>query len=624
MKESEELQDVVIRFAGDSGDGMQLTGSQFTSTTAMLGNDIATLPDYPSEIRAPAGSLAGVSAFQVNFSSRDIRTPGDSPNVLVAMNPAALKTNLKDLVEGGILIINEDAFNAQNLAKAGYAANPLDDASLGRYLVYRIPITTLTVSALKDSGISKKEMDRCRNFYALGLMFWLYQRPLDVTVNWIHQKFKKHPEIARANELALQAGYHYGETAEIIKKHYRIAPAKIPAGTYRNITGNEAAALGFLAASTLARTPLFYGSYPITPATDILHELSKHKNFGVLTLQAEDEIAAMGATIGAAFAGDLALTGTSGPGLSLKGEAIGLAVMTELPMVIVDVQRGGPSTGLPTKTEQSDLMQAMYGRHSECPLAVIAPATSADCFDMAIEAFRIAVKFMTPVIYLSDSYLGNGTEPWRIPEFASLPKIEVRHPTDPAAFFPYSRDEKTLSRPWAIPGTPGLEHRLGGLEKQHIQGTVSYDPANHEFMMKLRAEKIARIADDIPLQEIFGKPEGRILVVGWGGTYGAITSAVEEMQKKGHSISSIHIRYLNPFPKNLGDILGRFETVIVPELNLGQLAHLLRAEYLVDVISLSKVQGQPFKIRDIVDGINKIMENKEASSWKERQKARHS
>ncbi|QQR81340.1 MAG: 2-oxoacid:acceptor oxidoreductase subunit alpha [Deltaproteobacteria bacterium] len=614
-KDIEELQDVVIRFAGDSGDGMQLTGTQFTKTTAVLGNDIATLPDYPSEIRAPQGSLAGVSAFQINFSSRDIRTPGDDPNVLVAMNPAALKTSLKDLVEGGILVINEDAFNAQNLAKAGYATNPLEDSALSRYLVYRIPITTMTVSALKDSGISKKEMDRSRNFFALGLMFWLFQRPMDITVEWIRKKFSKDKNIAEANVLALTAGYNYGENAEVIKKHYRIAPAKNVPGTYRNITGNEAAALGFLTAAKLANTPLFYGSYPITPASDILHELSKHKNFGVLTLQAEDEIAAMGATIGASFAGLMALTGTSGPGLSLKSEAMGLAVMTELPMVIANVQRGGPSTGLPTKTEQSDLLQAMYGRHSECPLAVVAPATSADCFQMAVEAFRIAVKFMTPVIYLSDGYLANGTEPWRIPEIDSLPKIEVKHPTDPASFKPYARDEKTLSRPWAIPGTPGLEHRIGGLEKLNIQGTVSHDPANHDVMMHLRAEKIERIADHIPLQEVFGKPEGKVLVVGWGGTYGAITSAVEELQKE-YSVSSIHIRYLNPFPKNLGEILSKFETIIVPELNLGQLAHLLRAKYLVEAISFPKVQGQPFKIREIIDGIKKIMETKGGSSWK--------
>lgn len=614
-KDIEELQDVVIRFAGDSGDGMQLTGTQFTKTTAVLGNDIATLPDYPSEIRAPQGSLAGVSAFQINFSSRDIRTPGDDPNVLVAMNPAALKTSLKDLVEGGILVINEDAFNAQNLAKAGYATNPLEDSALSRYLVYRIPITTMTVSALKDSGISKKEMDRSRNFFALGLMFWLFQRPMDITVEWIRKKFSKDKNIAEANVLALAAGYNYGENAEVIKKHYRIAPAKNVPGTYRNITGNEAAALGFLTAAKLANTPLFYGSYPITPASDILHELSKHKNFGVLTLQAEDEIAAMGATIGASFAGLMALTGTSGPGLSLKSEAMGLAVMTELPMVIANVQRGGPSTGLPTKTEQSDLLQAMYGRHSECPLAVVAPATSADCFQMAVEAFRIAVKFMTPVIYLSDGYLANGTEPWRIPEIDSLPKIEVKHPTDPASFKPYARDEKTLSRPWAIPGTPGLEHRIGGLEKLNIQGTVSHDPANHDVMMHLRAEKIERIADHIPLQEVFGKPEGKVLVVGWGGTYGAITSAVEELQKE-YSVSSIHIRYLNPFPKNLGEILSKFETIIVPELNLGQLAHLLRAKYLVEAISFPKVQGQPFKIREIIDGIKKIMETKGGSSWK--------
>jgi 2-oxoglutarate ferredoxin oxidoreductase subunit alpha len=611
----EELKDAVIRFAGDSGDGMQLTGMQFTNTTAVVGNDLSTLPDYPAEIRAPAGSLPGVSAFQINFSSRDIRTPGDAPDVLVAMNPAALKTNLRDLKEGGILIVNSDAFTDQNLKKAGYAANPLEDGSLSKYQVYKLPISTLNANALKETSLSKKEIDRCKNFFALGLMFWLYDRPMETTLEWIRQKFKKNPSVVESNEKALKSGYYFGETAEVFKKHYRVPKAKLAPGVYRNITGNEATALGFIAASRLAGKPLFYASYPITPASDILHELSRHKNFGVETFQAEDEIAAAGAALGASFAGGLGLTGTSGPGLALKSETINLAVMTELPLVVIDVQRGGPSTGLPTKTEQADLLQALFGRNSESPVAIVAPATPADCFTMAIEAFRIAVAYMTPVVYLSDGYLANGSEPWLIPDPSSLPKIEIRHPTDPANFHPYARNEKTFARPWATPGTAGLEHRIGGLEKQNITGNVSYDPQNHELMVKLRAEKIARIADDLPPLAVFGKPEGEILVVGWGGTYGAITTAVEEMQKEGYAISSVHLRYLNPMPKNLKEILSRFETIIVPELNLGQLALLLRGRYLVDAKSLSKVQGQPFRVSEIIAGIKRMVEPKEARKW---------
>lgn len=622
MKSVEELKDAVIRFAGDSGDGMQLTGMQFTSTTAIVGNDLSTLPDYPAEIRAPAGSLAGVSAFQINFSSRDIRTPGDRPNVLVAMNPAALKTNIGDLQEGGILIVNEDAFNDANFKKAGYGQNPLEDKNISKFEVYRIPISTMNANALKDSSLSKKEVDRCKNFYALGLMFWMYDRPMDVTLNWIRKKFQKNTVVAEANERALKAGYYYGETAEVFKKHFRIPKAKLAPGIYRNITGNEATALGFIAASRLAEKPLFYASYPITPASDILHELSRHKNFDVFTLQAEDEIAAVGAALGVSFAGGLGLTGTSGPGLALKSETINLAVMAELPLVIIDVQRGGPSTGLPTKTEQADLLQALFGRNSESPLPVLAPATPGDCFTMAIEAIRIAVKYMTPVIYLSDGYLANSSEPWLIPDPEKLSKIQISHPNDPKSFHPYARDEKTLSRPWAIPGTPGLEHRIGGLEKENITGNVSYDPQNHELMVRLRAEKIARIANDIPEVQVFGDKEGDILVVGWGSPYGAITSAVEDLQRRGWSISSIHLRYLNPFPRNLKEVLSRFETIIVPELNLGQLSLLLRARYLVDAKSLNKVQGQPFRVTELIQGIERLTQpKKEESKWQEKRPA---
>lgn len=609
VKERKEVQTVTIRFAGDSGDGMQLTGTQFTNTSAVFGNDISTFPDFPAEIRAPAGSLPGVSGFQVNFSSRDIRTPGDEPNVLVAMNPAALKVNIADLEPGGILIINSDAFNATNLKKAGYDSNPLEDGSLSAYRLFSLPITDLNANALAECNLTKKEIDRCKNFFALGLMYWLYDRPTDTTLAWIEDKFKKNPEVAKANTLALKAGFNYADTTEMFTTHYRVLKASLSPGKYRNITGNEATAIGFVTASQLAGCPLFYASYPITPASDILHELSRLQNFGVRTFQAEDEIAAMAAAIGAAFAGNLGLTGTSGPGLCLKSEAINLAIMTELPVVIVDVQRGGPSTGLPTKTEQADLLQALYGRNSESPIVVLAPATPADCFHMAVEAWRIAIKYMTPVIYLSDGYLANGSEPWKIPQVSDLPTIELKFRTNPEGYFPYLRDEHTLARPWAIPGTPGLEHRLGGLEKHHLTGNVSYDPDNHQRMVQTRAEKVARVVNDIPDLEVFGEKEGQVLVVGWGGTCGAITAAVEELHAQKLPVSSIHLRYLNPFPGNLGDILGRFEKILVPELNMGQLAHLLRAHFLLPVVSFPKVKGKPFKISEIMDKVKEILES---------------
>jgi len=609
-KHIEELETVTIRFAGDSGDGMQLTGTQFTNTTAIVGNDISTLPDFPAEIRAPAGSLPGVSGFQLNFSNHDIRTPGDEPNVLVAMNPAALKVNLADLESGGILITNTDAFNENNLKKAGYEQNPLEDGSLSGYRLFKLPITTLNRAALRDEvKLPSKEIDRSKNFWALGLMYWLYDRPLEPTQRWIEAKFTRNPEVAKANQTALKAGFAYAEAAEIFTTHYRVRKAAIAPGKYRNITGNEATALGFVAASVLAERPLFYASYPITPASDILHELSIRKNFGVKTFQAEDEIAAVCAAIGASFAGQLGLTGTSGPGLALKSEAIGLAVMTELPLVVIDVQRGGPSTGLPTKTEQADLLQAMFGRNGECPVAIVAAATPGDCFHMAIEAFRIATKHMLPVIFLTDGYLGNGAEPWRVPRMEELPRFTVNFANDANGFYPYKRDPETLARPWALPGTPGLEHRIGGIEKQDVTGNVSYDPENHMHMVVTRAEKVARIADDIPDLEIFGESEGRLLVIGWGSTYGAITSAVEDMQARGKSVSSVHIRHLNPFPRNLGEILGRFDRVLVPELNMGQLAMLLRARFLVPAVSFPKVKGKPFKISELTAKMNELYED---------------
>lgn len=611
-KKLEALDHVVIRFAGDSGDGMQLTGSQFTSTTAIVGNDLSTLPDFPAEIRAPAGSLAGVSGFQIHFSSEEIHTPGDAPQVLVAMNPAALKTNLADLQEGGLVITNSDAFTEQNLKKAGYEQNPLTNDSLKNYRPYSIPITNLTLKSVEDlKELSNKEAERCKNFFALGLMYWLYDRPLDVTLKWIDNKFKKSLQIAEANRRALKAGYHYGETAELFPTHYHISATRKAPGTYRNITGNQATALGCLTASELAGKPLLYASYPITPASDILHELSRYKRFGVKTVQAEDEIAAAGIALGAGFAGGLGLTGTSGPGLALKTETVGLAVMAELPMVIIDVQRGGPSTGLPTKTEQADLLQALFGRNSDSPLPVVAPASPGDCFLMAIEAFRLAIKYMTPVIYLSDGYLANGAEPWRIPELESLPKIEVKYWTNPEGFAPYRRDPKTLARPWVMPGTPGLEHRIGGIEKQDVTGNVSYDPDNHEKMTRLRAEKIERIADDIPEAGLTGEDKGELLIVGWGSTYGAIHSATNRLRKEGYEVSSLHLRYLNPFQKNVEEVVGNFNKILVPELNAGQLVLLLRGKFLVNAVSLSKVKGQPFSIQEIVNGAKKLLQGNE-------------
>jgi 2-oxoglutarate/2-oxoacid ferredoxin oxidoreductase subunit alpha len=607
-KQLEELDTVTIRFAGDSGDGMQLTGTQFTNTSAIVGNDISTLPDFPAEIRAPAGSLPGVSGFQLNFSNHDIRTPGDQPNVLVAMNPAALKVNLPDLEEGGTLIINVDEFTKDNLEKAAYASNPVEDGSLAGYRVHTLPISTLNLNALKGNvELSRKEMARSKNFFALGVLYWLYDRPLDPTLTWINDKFRKHPELAKANEVALKTGYNFAETTEVFTTHYKVKKAVIAPGRYRKITGNEATAIGFVTAAHLAGRHLFYGSYPITPASDILHELARHKNFGVKTFQAEDEIAAVCAAIGASFTGHVGLTGTSGPGVALKQEAIGLAVMTELPLVIVNVQRGGPSTGLPTKTEQADLFQAVWGRNGECPAIVIAPSTPSDCFDMAIEAVRLAFKYMVPVFYLSDGYLANGAEPWRVPAIDELPKIEVKFATDPSNFMPYARDEVTLARPYALPGTPGLEHRIGGIEKQHITGNVNYDPENHHLMVRLRQEKVDRAVADIPLVEVFGEPTGKVLVLGWGSTYGAITSAVERMQREGKPVSAAHLRHLSPFPKNLGEVLAAFETVIIPEMNLGQLCTMIRAKYLVDAIAFSKVKGRPFQIREIVKKVEEYL-----------------
>jgi 2-oxoglutarate/2-oxoacid ferredoxin oxidoreductase subunit alpha len=607
-KNLEEVETVTIRFAGDSGDGMQLTGTQFTNTSAVVGNDISTLPDFPAEIRAPAGSLPGVSGFQLNFSSQDIKTPGDQPNVLVAMNPAALKVNLPDLEDGGTLIVNTDGFTPENLKYANYATNPLEDNSLAGYRVHKLPISTLNMNALKGNvELSRKEIDRSKNFFALGVLYWLYDRPMDNTLNWIRTKFVKSPELVKANEIALKTGYNFADTTEVFTTHYTVKKAKIAPGKYRKLTGNEATAIGFITASQLSGRPLFYGSYPITPASDILHELSRHKAFGVKTFQAEDEIAAVCAAIGASFAGQIGLTGTSGPGVALKQEAIGLAVMTELPLVIVNVQRGGPSTGLPTKTEQADLFQAVWGRNGECPAIVVAPATPADCFRMAIEAVRLAFKYMSPVFYLSDGYLANGAEPWAIPEIDDLPKIEVTFATDPATFMPYARDEETLARPFALPGTPGLEHRIGGIEKQHITGNVNYDPENHHLMVKLRQEKVDRVVADVPPVEVMGEPTGKVLVLGWGSTYGSISSAVEKMQREGKSVSSAHLRYLNPFPRNLGEVLAGFETVIIPEMNLGQLCTIIRAKYLVDAVPFSKVKGRPFQIREIVRKVEEYL-----------------
>jgi 2-oxoglutarate ferredoxin oxidoreductase subunit alpha len=605
--QTQELDRVTIRFAGDSGDGMQLTGTQFTRTAAVYGNDISTLPDYPAEIRAPAGSLPGVSGFQISFSSSEIHTPGDQPDVLVAMNPAALKTNLVDLPAGGALIVNSDAFTAANLAKAGYAANPLQDGSLKQYALFEIPISTLNERSLYGLDMTSKQKDLTKNFFALGIMFWLYGRDYSGTVRWIDEKFGKRPVIADANTRALKAGYAFGETTEIFHTHYRVAPAHLAPGTYRNITGNEATALGMLAASKLAKRPLFYGSYPITPASDILHQLSGYKNFGVKTFQAEDEIAAIGAAIGAAYGGAMGLTASSGPGIALKSEALGLAVMVELPLVVIDVQRAGPSTGMPTKNEQADLLQVMFGRNSDSPLPVIAPATPGECFDLAIEAWRLALKYVTPVVYLSDAFLATGAEPWKIPAIEDLPDIAVANWTEKDTFHPYERDAKTLARKWAIPGTPGLEHRIGGLEKADITGNVSYDPDNHHRMQLLRQAKVARMADDVAPLEVFGPDRGDLLILGWGSTYGAIRSAVERLSAEGKAVAHAHLRHLNPFPANTEKVLRSYRRVLIPEVNLGQLRMLIRAEFLIDAEGYNRVRGKPFTIAEIVAQAERLL-----------------
>jgi len=604
-----ELNDVTVMFAGDSGDGMQLTGTQFSDTTAFLGNDLSTLPDYPSEIRAPLGTLYGVSGFQLHFGSSNVHTPGDNTDVLVAMNPAALKVNLKNLKQRGIIICNSDAFDAKNLKLAKYDSNPLEDDSLSEYKVFPVPVTSLTVEALKDCGLKPKDVARSKNFFALGLMYWLFNEPLDPTLEWVRKKFTNKAEVICGNEKALKAGYYYGENTELFASRYKIAKAPLPKGTYKSISGNEATAIGFIAASKLSGLPLFLGSYPITPATDILHHLSKYKNYGVKTLQAEDEIAGIASAIGASFGGSLAITTTSGPGLALKTEATGLALMLELPLVIVNVQRGGPSTGLPTKTEQSDLLQAMYGRSGESPVAVIAATSPSDCFYMAIEASKLALQYMVPVILLTDGYIANGAEPWKIPHANELQKIEVSQRTDPNNFQPYSRDEN-LARPWAVPGTPGLEHRIGGLEKDNITGAVSHDPENHDLMVRIRAEKIQNMQKIIPDLVVDGDSEGELLVLGWGGTMGSITEAVNDARTKGMKVSRAQLKYINPFPKNLGEVLSKFDKVLVPENNMGQLAKILRDKFLVPVIQFNKMRGLPLKTFEITEKIAEILGGK--------------
>jgi 2-oxoglutarate ferredoxin oxidoreductase subunit alpha len=604
-----ELVDATVRFCGDSGDGMQLAGTQLSNTSALVGNDIATFPDFPAEIRAPRGTKAGVSGFQIHFASKEIYTPGDRVDALVAMNPAALATNLGDLVPGGILIVDKDSFEGKDLKMAGYQSNPLEDGSLDKYQLFAIDMTRLNRIAVEGQGLGTKESDRCRNFYAMGLVFWLYDRPLEPTLRYIQNQFGKRPEVAEANRRALQAGYNYGETTDAFASQFRVDRAKLPAGKYRNITGNQATALGLITAAKRSGKELFLGSYPITPASDILHELSKHKNFGVRTFQAEDEIAAMTSTIGAAFGGALAVTTSSGPGIALKQEGIGLAVMTELPMIVINVQRGGPSTGLPTKTEQADLLQAICGRNGECPMPVIAARGPADCFDAVQEAWRIAVRFMTPVMLLTDGYIANGSEPWPIPDVSKLEPIPVEHPgplKNGDVFHPYARNER-LTRPWAIPGTPGLMHRIGGLEKQDITGNVNYEPANHEHMVNTRAQKVANVALDIPPQAIDGPQSGKLLVISWGGTYGAVRTAVHSSVTAGKPVAHAHLRYMNPFPRNLGEIISRFEKVLIPELNRGQLRLLVRGEFLCDAAGLNKIQGKPFTVGEVTAKIEEML-----------------
>jgi 2-oxoglutarate ferredoxin oxidoreductase subunit alpha len=594
----ESLPNAVIRFCGDSGDGMQVTGSQFTNTAALFGNDLSTFPDFPAEIRAPQGTLPGVSGFQVNFSSTEVFTPGDSVDVLIAMNPAALKTNIADLKTGGILIVNSDSFTEVDFKKAKITSNPLEDGSLSGYRVFAVDLLKLTKAATKDTGLDAKSVDRSKNFFALGMCYWLFGRSLDGTLKWIDAKFKG--QIAEANKLTLRAGYAYCDATEAYQTvAYEVAPAKLAPGTYRNLSGNNALAMGLVAASQRSGLPLFLGSYPITPASDILHELSMYKGFGVITFQAEDEIAAVTSALGASYGGCLATTTTSGPGMALKMEAIGLAIAVELPLVVFDIQRGGPSTGLPTKTEQADLFQAMFGRNSEAPLPILAPQTPGDCFWVAVEACRIALKYMTPVIVLSDGYLANGAEPWRVPNVSELPAFPTKFRTDPEGFKPFLRNPETLARPWAVPGTPGLEHRIGGIEKQDVTGNINYEPDNHDKMVRLRAAKVAGVAQDIPDVVPAGDPEGDLVIVGWGSTYGSITAALKPLRAKGHKIGHIHLRHLNPFPKNLAAAMKRYKKVLVPEINLGQLAFILRGMFLVDAISYSKVEGKPFKQSEI-------------------------
>ena len=611
-KAVEQLDQVTIRFAGDSGDGMQLTGDRFTSETAVMGNDLSTLPDFPAEIRAPPGSLPGVSGFQLHFADHEILTPGDAPNVLVAMNPAALKTNVGDLPKGGVLIVDTDTFKERNLQKAGYESSPLEDGSLADYHVHEVALTSMTVGALKGiEGITSREAERSKNFFALGLMSWLYNRPTDGTLSYIEQKFGKRPEIVQANATAFKAGYAYGETSEDFAVSYEVAPAKMAPGVYRQISGNTALAYGLIAASKLSGLDLFLGAYPITPASSILEELARHKSFGVRTFQAEDEIAAVGAALGAAFGGSLGVTTSAGPGIVLKQETIGLGIMLELPLLILDIQRAGPSTGMPTKPEQGDLLMVMFGRNSESPVPVIAASSPSQCFHAAIEAARIALKYRTPVYLLSDAYLANGSEPWLIPSVDELPDISTEFATAGGdEFMPYARDPQTLARPWAIPGTPGLEHRIGGLEKADVTGSISYDPENHDLMTRLRAAKVAGIANDIPLLEV-DDPDGDAdtLVLGWGSTYGPIAAGVKRVRKDGHKVARAHLHYLNPFPRNTGEVLRRYDKILIPEMNLGQLLKLVRAEFLVDAIGYNRVRGLPFKASELQEAITALVES---------------
>ena len=616
---TEQLDQVIVRFAGDSGDGMQLTGDRFTTSSALLGNDLSTFPDFPAEIRAPAGTVNGVSAFQVHISDHDILTPGDSPNVLVAMNPAALKANIDLMAQGTVLVVNSDSFEERDLAKAGYDANPLTDGSLAAYTVYEVPMTSITQEVCKEAGVKPRDAERSKNFFALGLVSWMYTRPVESTIEWISERFAGKPQVVDANIRAFRAGYDFGETAELFESNYEVKPATFEKGEYVQVTGNQALAWGLITASRLAGVPLFLGSYPITPASDILHELSRRKEFGIRTFQAEDEIAGIGAALGASFGGALGATTTSGPGLDLKSETIGLAINLELPLVIVDVQRGGPSTGLPTKTEQADLLHAMYGRHGEAPVPIVAPQTPSDCFATAIEAVRLAVKYRTPVIMLSDGYLANGAEPWRLPDLDALEPIDPEFASEPnhtdadgnETFWPYVRDPETLARPWAPPGLPGLEHRIGGLEKADGSGNVSYEGVNHERMVHLRRDKIARIAADIPPVEVNDESgDAQLLLVSWGSTYAAVFAGVKRIRARGMKAAHVHLRHLNPLPSNLGEVLARYTQVLVPEINLGQLSRILRAEYLVDAQTMSKMQGVPFRVGEIEAAITALLGGK--------------